>query len=158
MGDQPVSERLNGRPPSAFASGAACHSCGARYVLRMTKSSEIAVLYNDTCPICAREIGVYARAAGGADMQFCGLAEHSSFGLDADTAARRLHVLQDGKLLVGIDGFIAIWAALPRWRWLARAARWPVIYPSLCAAYDYVLAPIIYRMHLRRQRRLSPAK
>ena len=116
----------------------------------MTQSSDIRVLYNDTCPICAREIGVYSRAQGGEDVQFCALNQHDTFGLDADTAARRLHVLQDGRLLVGIDGFIAIWAALPRWTWLARAARWPVVYPALCATYDYVLAPIIYKMHLRR--------
>jgi len=123
----------------------------------MAQTSDIRVLYNDTCPICAREIGVYARAQGGEDMQFCALSQHETFGLDADTAARRLHVLQDGQLLVGIDGFIAIWAALPRWHWLARAARLPVVYPAACAAYDYVLAPIIYRLHLRRQR-ISLAK
>ncbi len=85
-------------------------------------------------------------------MQFCALNEHRSFGLDEGTAARRLHVLQDGKLIAGLDAFIAIWAALPRWKWAARVARLPVIHGIMAAAYDYILAPIIYRLHLRRQR------
>ncbi len=118
----------------------------------MKNSAPIRILYNDTCPICAREIGVYARADGGEAMQFCALRLHDTFGLDADTAARRLHVVKDGQLLAGIDGFIAIWAGLPRWAWVARLARWPVVYPTLCAVYDHALAPLIYRLHLRRQR------
>jgi predicted DCC family thiol-disulfide oxidoreductase YuxK len=111
------------------------------------------ILYNDTCPICAREIGVYARADGAEDMQFCALNTAATFGLDADTAARRLHVVQDGQLIAGIDAFIAIWAALPAWAPLARIARLPLIRPVLGAAYDYILAPIIYRLHLRREKR-----
>ncbi|MDZ7906749.1 MAG: DCC1-like thiol-disulfide oxidoreductase family protein [Cypionkella sp.] len=121
----------------------------------MKDTASLRILFNDTCPICAREMGIYARDArrAGAQMQFCPLDSFDSFGLDADTAARRLHVLQGGQLLVGIDAFIAIWAALPRWAWAARAARWPVIYPTLCAAYNYILAPIIYRLHVRRQKK-----
>lgn len=118
----------------------------------MKDQAPLRILYNDTCPICSREIGIYARADGAEAMQFCALNQHDTFGLDADAAARRIHVLQRGKLLVGMDAFIAIWAALPRWHWAARAARLPVIYPLLCATYDYVLAPIIYRLHLRRLR------
>ena len=115
-------------------------------------SAPIRILYNDTCPICAREMGVYARAEGADSLAFCALSQHGDFGLDADTAARRLHVLQDGRLIAGIDAFIAIWAALPRWAWAARAARLPVIHGLLAFGYDYILAPIIYRLHLRRQR------
>lgn len=110
----------------------------------------IRILYNDTCPICSREMGVYARSDGADQMQFCALNTAAQFGLDADTAARRLHVLQDGKLIAGMDAFIAIWAALPKWAWAARLASLPVIRQSLGAVYDYILAPIIYRMHLRR--------
>lgn len=117
--------------------------------------ARLRVLYNDTCAICSAEIGHYAREAGrlGADMQFCALTQAESFGISHDTAARRLHVLQNGQLLAGIDAFIAIWAALPRWAWAARVARLPLIRPSLGAVYDYVLAPVLYRAHLRRLRK-----
>lgn len=131
----------------------ACLPHPAPYLSVMSTTPPIRILYNDTCPICAREMGVYARADGADRMQFCALNTAASFGLDTDTAARRLHVVQDGKLIAGIDAFIAIWAALPKWAWAARVARLPVIRPAMGAVYDYILAPIIYRMHLRRQRR-----
>jgi len=115
-------------------------------------NTPIRVLYNDTCTICSAEIGHYAREAErlGADMQFCELSQAQSFGISDDTAARRLHVLQNGQLLAGIDAFIAIWAALPRWAWAAKLAGLPLIRPMLGAVYDYALAPILYRAHLRR--------
>jgi predicted DCC family thiol-disulfide oxidoreductase YuxK len=121
----------------------------------MTNPAPLRILYNDTCPICAHEIGVYARADGGEGMQFCPLDQHAGFGLDADTAARQLHVMQGGKLLVGVDAFIAIWAALPRWKWLARAASLPIIRPALGLIYTRLAAPLLYKMHLSRQRKAA---
>lgn len=44
----------------------------------------------------------------------------AAVGLDLPSAMRRLHVQEaDGRLLSGVDAFIAIWRRLPRWRWLA---------------------------------------
>ncbi|MCB2044255.1 MAG: DUF393 domain-containing protein [Rhodoferax sp.] len=38
----------------------------------------------------------------------------------------RFHVRQaDGRLLDGAPAVLAMWALLPRWRWLARAGRLP---------------------------------
>ncbi|MCF8014544.1 MAG: DUF393 domain-containing protein, partial [Chromatiaceae bacterium] len=41
-------------------------------------------------------------------------------GLDLPSAMRRLHVQEpDGRLLSGVEAFIAIWQRLPRWHLLA---------------------------------------
>jgi predicted DCC family thiol-disulfide oxidoreductase YuxK len=77
----------------------------------------------------------------------------SHWGLTEDEAARRLHVMQDGKVLSGLAAFRAIWAGLPRWRWLARLTGLPVIRPAMAFLYDRIAAPMLYRAHLRRQRR-----
>ncbi len=123
----------------------------------MAQTPNIQILYNDTCGICAREMDSYAREAArtGADMQFCPLSTADRFGLDPDTAARRLHVLQNGQLIAGIDAFIAIWAELPRLAWLAKIARLPWVHMMMGAVYDHILAPIIYRRHLGRIRRAA---
>ncbi|MFN3605789.1 MAG: thiol-disulfide oxidoreductase DCC family protein, partial [Cypionkella sp.] len=105
---------------------------------------------------CAHEIGVYARAAqqgAVSDMQFCPLSDAASFGLDSDAAAKQLHVIQGGKLVAGVDAFIAIWAALPSWVWAARLASLPVIRPALGFVYTRIAAPMLYQSHLRRQRK-----
>ncbi|MFN4129949.1 MAG: DUF393 domain-containing protein, partial [Paracoccaceae bacterium] len=40
----------------------------------------------------------------------------------------------------------------PRYRWLASVVGLPGIRQIACAAYDHILAPVIYRWHLRRLR------
>jgi predicted DCC family thiol-disulfide oxidoreductase YuxK len=110
------------------------------------------VLYNDTCPICAREIGIYAREAD-ETIEFCPLDQAARFGLSQDAAAKQLHVARGGQVLAGMDAFIALWAALPRWRWLGRLAALPLAYGLLARLYRHIAAPLLYHLHLRRQRR-----
>lgn len=114
------------------------------------------VLYNDSCPICAREIKHYADLAerGGLPVRFDGLAEAAAdWGIDPDTAARQIHVRQGDQLLTGVQAFVALWAAIPRYRWLARCVGAPVLRPVAEAVYTRLLAPMLYAMHRRRQRR-----
>lgn len=112
------------------------------------------VLYNETCPVCRFEIDAYARRAktDGLPIRFDGLVHAEAWGLTPDQAARRLHVLHRGQLLSGIPAFQALWRQLPHMRWLARLTSLPVIHQIACVTYDRLLAPVIYRAHLRRQR------
>lgn len=123
----------------------------------MQKSTKTSVLYNATCPICNFEIRHYARYAGanGLPIRFDDLNSDArdQWGLDADTAARRLYVLHDGTLTSGIPAFLVLWAQMPKYRWLAKVVGLPGIKQIACVAYDYVLAPAIYRWHLRRLRK-----
>jgi predicted DCC family thiol-disulfide oxidoreductase YuxK len=115
------------------------------------------VLYNGQCPICAPEVAVYARDAQavGADMAFTDLnqTDLAAWGLDADSAARRLHLRdRDGSVLAGVPAFVALWQDLPRWRWLARVVSLPVVRPLAGLIYDHILAPLLYTLHKRRTR------
>ena len=111
------------------------------------------ILYNDTCPVCSFEIDAYRRRAirEGLALQFDTLDHAADWGLTPDQAARRLHVSHQGRLLSGIPAFVALWSEMPRWRWLARLTALPGIHGAACLVYDHVLAPILYRAHLRRQ-------
>ena len=40
---------------------------------------------------------------------------------------------------------------MPRYTWLGRIIGLPVIKQIASLTYDYILAPLIYRWHLRRQ-------
>lgn len=118
-------------------------------------SDDIRILYNDTCPVCRFEIDSYRKLAEreALPLRFDRLDQAEQWGLDQDTAARRLHVVADGRLLSGMAAFRAIWARLPRWRWAARVAGWPLVRQGLDFAYDRIAAPWLYRAHLRRQGR-----
>jgi predicted DCC family thiol-disulfide oxidoreductase YuxK len=111
------------------------------------------VIYNGECPVCSREIGVYrARAEGPVrfvDLNACDL---DRFGLTPDDAARRLHVVEDGKLLAGVAAFVALWRATPGFRWLAAVVGLPGVRQVAGVVYERILAPALYRQHLRRVR------
>lgn len=123
----------------------------------MHQKNDLAVLYNAECPICRREIEHYAGYAGrtGLAIRFDDLngAACADWGLDPDEATRRLHVLEDGRLLSGIPAFLALWRQMPRYRWLARVVGLPGIRQVATLVYDRALAPAIHAMHRRRQRR-----
>jgi hypothetical protein len=68
-------------------------------------------------------------------------------------------VLHEGTLTSGIPAFLVLWAQMPRYRWLARIVGFPGIIQIASFTYDHLLAPAIYRWHLRRlRRRNAPAR
>ena len=129
------------------------------YLTDMENSPKTSVLFNATCPVCNFEIQHYARYAVANDLpiRFDDLnsGARGQWGLDADTAARRLYVLHEGSLTSGIPAFLVLWGQMPKYRWLARVVGLPGIKQIACAVYDFVLAPVIYRWHLLRLRKQS---
>jgi predicted DCC family thiol-disulfide oxidoreductase YuxK len=113
------------------------------------------VLYNHTCPVCSFEIDAYRRRAvrDGLPLRFDTLDQAANWGISADQAARRLHVLHKGEVVSGIPAFRALWGQMPHLQWLARLTGRPVIGWAATTLYDQFLAPLLYQMHLRRQRR-----
>ncbi|RVT85851.1 DUF393 domain-containing protein [Rhodobacteraceae bacterium CCMM004] len=114
-------------------------------------SSGLTVIYNRRCPICRAEISAYRRAAeaAGAPVVFVDLhrADLGALGLTPDGAARRLHAVRDGRRLDGIDAFVAVWRAIPRYAWAARLAERPGLRPVAAWLYERVAAPALYRWH-----------
>ncbi len=117
-------------------------------------TNETRVLYNGQCPVCSSEIAHYSKTAQANDLpiRFDDLhhADLERYGLDADIAARRLHVLHHGQLFVGVDAFIILWRQLPRFRLLARLVAIPGLKHIAAVIYDHVLAPALYTRHQRR--------
>ncbi|MFW2587445.1 thiol-disulfide oxidoreductase DCC family protein [Sagittula sp. SSi028] len=103
------------------------------------EDAPVTVYYDGSCPLCSVEIGHYEKCARAGQLAFVDVSqEGASLGadLDADTAMRRFHVRQaDGALASGAAGFVALWAQLPRWRWLAKLARLPGVTPVLEGLY-----------------------
>ena len=120
----------------------------------MANDPEISVLYNAQCPVCAVEIGHYARCFGEAGLQIrfddLNTDARDHWGLDFDTAARSLYVQHHGVLVSGLPAFLLLWSRMPRYRLLGQIVGLPGIRQIAIAAYDHVFAPALYRWHLRR--------
>jgi predicted DCC family thiol-disulfide oxidoreductase YuxK len=87
------------------------------------------VLYDGACPLCRREIGLYRDLQANTPVCFADVSDAAlplPPGTTREQLLARFHVRAgDGRLLSGAQAFLALWAALPGWRWLARAGRLP---------------------------------
>ncbi len=92
----------------------------------------LTVLYDGACPLCRREIGIYRGLQPlRPDAPVC-FADVSDTNLALPPGTTRAQLLarfhvrgRNGELLSGAQAFLALWAALPGWRWLARVGQVP---------------------------------
>ncbi len=99
----------------------------------------LTVLYDGACPLCRREISLYRGLPATQPLAFIDVSNAAS-ALPAGTPRAQLlarfHVQHaDGTLADGARGFVALWAVLPGWRWLARLAALPGVTPLMEATY-----------------------
>jgi predicted DCC family thiol-disulfide oxidoreductase YuxK len=116
----------------------------------------LTVYFDGSCPLCAAEIGVYRKDAG-ETVRFCDVSAPGGAppDLEPEAAMARFHVRRaDGRMENGARAFIALWLALPRWRWLGRIASAPPLPHLLEAAYRLFLPlrPMLQRLARRRNR------
>ena len=83
----------------------------------------------------------------------------SLYGVSKDQGAKRLHVISDGQVIHGLPAFRKLWEEMPRYRILAILTNFPIVREIAALIYDKILAPLLYKSHLKRlQRNLSKAK
>jgi predicted DCC family thiol-disulfide oxidoreductase YuxK len=121
----------------------------------------LTVLYDGACPLCRREIGVYRGLQPlQPDAAVCFNDVNDAAlplppGTTREQLLARFHVRdRDGTLLSGAPAFLALWAALPGWRWLARVGRLPGAPWALERAYRLFLRarPTLQRWASRLER------
>ncbi len=102
----------------------------------------LTVLYDGGCPLCRREIAVYRGLKPLNPLQKIGFADVSLTSCELPEGGvrrnylARFHVQRgDGKILSGAAAFVALWATLPGWRYLAMIARLPGATPVLELVY-----------------------
>ena len=115
-------------------------------------ANPLTVLYDGACPLCRREIALYRGLPASQPLAFVDVSDSATAvppGTDRARLLARFHVLQaDGSLADGARGFVALWAALPGWRWLARLAALPGVTPLMELSYRGFLhlRPAMQRM------------
>ena len=110
--------------------------------IEQNQCATLTVLYDGACPLCRREIGVYQGLQPhepGQSLKFLDISQPDSAlpaGGVRSAYLARFHVQRpDGQVLSGAAAFVALWATLPGWRYLALVARLPGVTPLLELIY-----------------------
>jgi predicted DCC family thiol-disulfide oxidoreductase YuxK len=110
---------------------------------RKSEQPELTVLYDGACPLCRREIDLYRDLPASAPVCYADISQHDTTlppGVTREQLLARFHVrAADGRLLSGAAAFLALWAALPGWHWLARLGRLPGVEWAMERAYRLFL-------------------
>lgn len=106
-------------------------------------SPKATVYYDGACPLCRAECDLYRRTQGAEALDFVDVSDGASalpLGLSRADALARFHVSTPGGTVVsGAEAFTEVWSHLPRWRWLARAARLTIALHLMELAYRVFL-------------------
>ena len=109
----------------------------------VNNSPALTVLYDGACPLCRREIGIYRGLRPNTPVCFSDVSDAAQPlppGTTREQLLARFHVRShDGQLLSGAQAFLALWAALPGWRWLALTGRLPGATWAMERAYRFFL-------------------
>lgn len=99
----------------------------------------LTVLYDGACPLCRREIGLYRGLPASVPLCFVDVSDAAQpvpAGTTRPALMARFHVIDgEGRLVSGARAFLALWAVLPGWRWLARAGQLPGVAGLMELAY-----------------------
>ena len=97
--------------------------------LSLSNPAPLTVLYDGDCPLCRREITLYAGMKPNTPVCYVDV-NQANLVLPAHTTQAellaRFHVQDSsGQLRSGARAFLLLWAALPGWRWLAKLGSLP---------------------------------
>ena len=83
----------------------------------------IKVFFNDSCSICRLEINHYKKIAD-SNLEWIDITNNDDAlkitSKTREELLRRLHVIENGKVIGGAKAFIIIWSKIPKYNFLAK--------------------------------------
>ena len=110
------------------------------------------VYFNNSCSICKLEIDHYKKISKNidwVDISTCKDSEKQT-GLNVDNLYRRMHVIEDGKLISGSKSFLIIWEKIPKYKFLKRIFENPIIFHIFNIFYEIVAYFLYLKSKLKR--------
>ena len=101
----------------------------------------IKVFFNDSCNVCRLEINHYKKIADN-NLEWIDITNNDeALKLTSKSQAellRRLHVIEDGKVIGGAKAFIIIWSKIPKYNFLAKIFSIKPLYILFHYGYEVV--------------------
>ena len=99
------------------------------------------VYFNNSCKICRSEINLYKRE-NIKDIDWIDIT--NNIEAEKDTSKndkqllRRLHVKENGKIIQGAEAFLYVWKKIPKYKFLYKFFKLPVIFTIFKYGYEMV--------------------
>jgi predicted DCC family thiol-disulfide oxidoreductase YuxK len=101
----------------------------------------IKVFFNDSCNVCRLEINHYKKIAD-SSLEWIDITNNDEAlkltSKSQEELLRRLHVIQDGKVIGGAKAFIIIWSKIPKYNFLAKIFSIKPLYILFHYGYEIV--------------------
>ena len=112
------------------------------------------VYFNNSCNICRSEINLYKKEKieeiDWIDITNNELAEKET-NKDDKQLLRRLHVKDNDKVLEGAEAFLYVWQKIPKYRFLYKFFKLPIIFTIFNYGYEIVA----YFLYLKNKKQLK---
>ena len=112
------------------------------------------VYFNNTCKICKAEIDLYkkekVKEIDWIDITSNKLAEKETSKSDKELL-RRLHVVENEKVIEGAEAFLILWKKMPKYKFLYNFFKLPIIFNLFSVAYEI----IAFFLYLKNKKQLK---
>lgn len=114
-------------------------------IMKSNHSDLITIFYDGKCNLCAKEINYYRNITPAKIFNWQDITQNNkqlaTYGISLADSLKLLHATdRSGKLHVGVAAFILIWQELPKWRYLAKFVKLPLVRQCVDAAYKIFAA------------------
>ena len=97
------------------------------------------VYFNNSCKICKTEIDLYKKEQikeiDWVDITSNKLAEKETSRTNKQLL-RRLHVIENEKVIEGAEAFLVLWKKMPKYKFLYNFFKLPIIFKLFSVAYE----------------------
>ncbi|MBD1164425.1 DUF393 domain-containing protein [Pelagibacterales bacterium SAG-MED13] len=112
------------------------------------------VYFNNSCKICKAEIDMYKKEQikeiNWIDITNNNLAEEET-SKNSKELLRRLHVVEDEKVIEGAKAFLVLWKKMPKYRFLYKFFKLPIIFNIFSIGYEI----IAFFLYLKNKKQLK---
>ena len=112
------------------------------------------VYFNNSCKICKAEIDLYKKEKikeiDWVDITNNNLAQKET-SKNSKELLRRLHVIEDKKVIEGAEAFLVLWKKMPKYRFLYNFFKLPIIFSLFSFGYEI----IAFFLYLKNKKQLK---
>ena len=112
------------------------------------------VFFNNSCKICRSEINLYKKE-NIKDIDWIDITNNSDAEKETSRndkeLLRRLHVKENGKIIEGAEAFLYVWKKIPRYKFLYKFFKLPIIF----LIFKYVYEIVAFFLYLKNKKQLK---